>query len=230
VVIVPACAINNPNNGAARDELCAAAVTLCQNTGPAGSVMYWFFSGPPGVARPGAGQWALTSSRCLTADQVPGRAVPALTAADFRRLPLPAGRVIIEPGNGQTLINIETNVIAQAPQATLTTTLLGLPVRVRATAVTYHWAFGDGGTLTTSDPGAHYPDLRTTHTYLDPGRYAVTLTTTYTGEYSVAGGPWLPVDGTAQVASPPVQLTAYAAHSVLITDPDATVAPDPATP
>jgi hypothetical protein len=142
-----------------------------------------------------------------------------MTAADFRRLPLPAGQVIVEPGNGRTLINIPTNVLVQAPRVVLTTTLLGLQVRVRATATTYRWVFGDGGTLTTSDPGARYPELRTAHTYLDPGPYTLTLTTTYAGEYSVRGGPWLPIDGTAQVASPPVRLTAYAAHAVLITDP-----------
>jgi hypothetical protein len=225
VVAVPACGPNNPNTGTVRDVLCPGAVTLCQNGGPANSVLYWFFTGPPGVANPAPGQWTLTSSRCLTADQVPGRAVPAFSAADFRRLPLPAGAVLTEPVDHRTLINIETNVLAQAPPVVLTTRLLGFGVRVRATATRYRWSFGDGGTLDTADPGAHYPDLRTTHTYLTSGVYQLGLITTYRGEYSVGGGPWIPIDGTAQVVSQPVQVTAYEAHAHLITDPNATSIP-----
>ena len=221
VVAVAACGPNNPNTGTTQDLLCPGAVTLCQNGGPANSVLYWFFSGPPGVVSPVPGQWRLTSSQCLTGDQVPGGAVPGFSAADFRRLPLPAGIVLTEPVDHRTLINIETNVLVQAPPVVLTTTLLGLPVRVRATAARYRWTFGDGASLDTAGPGAHYPDLRTTHIYLAPGIYTLGLTTTYRGEYSVRGGPWIPIDGTAQVTSLPVQVTAYEARAHLIVDPDA---------
>lgn len=70
----------------------------------------------------------------------------------------------------------------------------------------------------TTDPGAPYPDLRTTHTYTTPGAHTITLTTAYTGQYSVTGGPWLPIDGQAQVPSPPVPLTALTGRNHLVAD------------
>jgi PKD domain len=97
--------------------------------------------------------------------------------------------------------------------------LLGLAVRVRATPVEYRWDFGDGGELVTADPGAAYPDLRTTHTYAASGRRVITLSTVYRGEYSVAGGPWVPVDGTATVSSLPVPLQVLATRNHLVADP-----------
>ena len=141
---------------------------------------------------------------------------PAVTVRDFRRLPLPPGGVNVQPPNLRTLVNVPTNVFVSARVTVLNTTLLGVPVRVRATPVRYHWTFGDGRSLLTSDPGAAYPDLRTTHIYLQPGARQLGLTTTYTGEYSVAGGPWLPIDGVARVVSAPVTLTVLAAQSQLI--------------
>jgi hypothetical protein len=182
-------------------------------------LLYWFFSGPPGVVSPVRGEWTFTSSRCLSAGQVPGRVVPAFTVADFRRLPLPPGKVVVQPGNGRTLVNVPTNVMVQAPQAVLTTTVLGAPVRVRATAVRYRWSFGDGQVLDTVDPGAAFPDLRTTHTYLVRGKASLGLVTSYEGEYSIAGGPWLPVDGVAQVASAPVVLTVVETRAEVVPDP-----------
>ncbi len=178
--------------------------------------MYWYFSGPPGVASPVPGQWVLTSSRCLTAGQVPGGAVPVLSLADFRRLPLPAGKVVVQPGNLRTLVNVETNVMVEAPPVVVTTTLLGAAVRVRATAVDFRWSFGDGEELVTTDPGALFPDMRTTHTYRAAGQFPLGLVTSYRGEYSVAGGPWLPVTGVAQVASAPVALTVLDMRAELV--------------
>ena len=142
-----------------------------------------------------------------------------MTAAEFRRLPLPAGLVHIQPGNGRTLINVPTNVYVVARATVIPTTVIGQPVRVRATPVAYDWAFGDGQRLHTADPGAPYPDLRTTHTYAAPGTLTLGLTTTYRGEYSVNGGPWLPVDGTAAVVSPALNLVVVAARSELVADP-----------
>jgi hypothetical protein len=154
---------------------------------------------------------------CRGPDEVPQDAVPVFGVEDFRRLPLPAGVVHIQPPNGRTLVNVPTNVYVDADPVTLPTTLLGFPVRVRATPARFHWRFGDGGTLTTADEGAPYPDMTTTHTYTQPQRARVSLTTVYTGEYSVAGGPFQPIDGTATVTSPTAALTVLAAENRLTT-------------
>jgi len=183
-------------------------------------MMFWIFIGPPGVTRPVPTQWVRTGQVCLRPDRVTaGSTVPEFTARDFRRLPLPAGGVNVQPPNGRTLINVPTNVFVDADVTIINTTLLGFPVRVRATPARYSWSFGDGGRLVTEDPGAAYPDLRTTHTYTTPGQRRVELATSYTGEYSVAGGPWLPIDGEATVTSPAVTLTVLAAQSRLVDGP-----------
>jgi hypothetical protein len=204
--------------------VCGRDAQVCEASADgAPRTLYWIFTGPLGVANPTADQWNLTGSQCLTpaeaAAAAPGAAVPVLTAEQFRRLPLPAGVVHIQPGNGRTLVNIPTNVYVTAHTTVLPTTVLGQPVRVRATPIGYDWTFGDGRRLHTGDPGAPYPDLRTTHTYTAPGTLTLGLTTTYRGEYSVDNGPWLPVDGTATVISPAQNLVVVAARSELVADP-----------
>ena len=71
--------------------------------------------------------------------------------------------------------------------------------------------------MTTNDRGAPYPHMTTTHTYTQPLTARVTLTTVYSGEYSVAGGPFQPIDGTATVTSPAAALTVLAAENQLTT-------------
>lgn len=171
-------------------------------------------TGIEAVPGPGAG-WVLNGVLCLpTAAGDPAAVeaapVPVVTLADFRSLPLPAGEPTIQPGGGEALIRARTNVYvdpASTEVQTFDITLLATPVTVRATPVSYAWDFGDGSEpLVTEDPGAPYPDLTTWHEYSEPGDVAISLTTTYTGAYSVAGGPFIDIAGTAEIASEPVGL------------------------
>jgi hypothetical protein len=142
-----------------------------------------------------------------------------MSLADFQRLPLPAGTPNVEPSNGYTLVSIPTNVYAEAGPVTLDTQLIGFPVQVRATPSRFAWTFGDGGAHgPTEEPGAAYPALTITHEFARSGRYPITLTTYYSGEYSVAGGPWLPIAGEAQVSSEPVDVEALAGRNRLVAD------------
>ena len=213
--MVPACSGNGPDVGV--DALCLGATITC----PPGQVMYWLYRAPAGTTY-GSPGWQQTDQRCVVppAPGTPPAVIPGLTLEDFQRLPLPAGTTNVQPDNGYTLINVPTNVYATAEPVVLDTDLLGFAVQVRATPASYTWDFGDATTLgPTDDPGAPYPDLRTTHTYDSAGPYAITLTTTYTGEYSVAGGPWLPVPGQAQVTSAPVPVEALSGRNRLVADP-----------
>ncbi len=142
--------------------------------------------------------------------------VPVLTAEDFRRLPLLASPIVVQPPNRRTLVNIPTNLYTDGAVVTLPTELLGQPVRVRAEPYEFRWSYGDGDTRITSDAGAPYPELRTAHVYLEAGPQRVELTTIFRGEYSVAGGPWLPVDGTASVDSPGSTLEVLTAETRLV--------------
>jgi hypothetical protein len=218
-LLLPACGGNELPGGEPADTLCTQSVSLCAATPDPNDRMYWIYLGPPGVGIPAIDQWAPAGQACLSSQQAAGQGAQdalVVTGEDFRRLPLPAGRVHVQPASGRTLLNVPTNVYVEATVVVLPTTVLNTPVRVRATPVEYLWAFGDGGRLRTSDSGAPYPDLRTTHTYTIPGTVRLTLTTVYRGEYSVAGGPWLPIDGTAQVNSPAQPLTVIAARTELV--------------
>ena len=145
--------------------------------------------------------------------------MPTFTANDLRRLPLPKAKLNVQPPSGRTLVNIPTNLYASSAPATFRVTLLGTPVLVKAKPVSWTWTYGDGTTRTFDTAGAPYPDLGTAHTWSGPGTFTVGLTTTWTATYSVAGGPDLPVDGTATVASPAVTVTAVATRAELVADP-----------
>jgi hypothetical protein len=216
VVAVPACGGNEPNLAMPVDGLCAQAVAMCSSTVDPSDAMFWIYHGPPGVAVPVPGQWRLVGQACRHGGQGAGRAIPAFTVEDFRRLPLPASGIRVQPATLRTLVNVETNFFVDSRPVVLDTTLLGMPVRVRATPVGYTWTLGDGSSLRTTDPGGPYPRMTTTHVYRLAGQPVVTLVTRYTGEYSVAGSPWLPVVGEADVPSPPLTLTVVGTRAHLV--------------
>jgi len=148
---------------------------------------------------------------------VPTTAIPALSISDVQRLPIPPAPARIQPASGRLFINVPTNLyVASTASTILTTTIISFPVKVQVTPTHYRWTAGDGDAVNTGDPGAPYPDLRVAHTYTRPGDYQIVLRPFYRAEYSVAGGPWLRVDGEAQVDSAPIAVTAIEARSHLI--------------
>ncbi|OIQ78395.1 PKD domain protein [mine drainage metagenome] len=58
--------------------------------------------------------------------------------------------------------------------------VLGHTVNVSMKAQ-FHWTWGDGSSTTTISVGAPYPNQSLTHTYRQPGRYQVSLMTTWSG-------------------------------------------------
>lgn len=151
----------------------------------------------------------------------PQVAQPALTVGLIRRafaeLRLPAGELVIQPPDGLTLVNFDTNfyTTSTAPIAR-TVTLLGQRVTLEATPATYHWDFGDGRKLSTSEPGAPYPRLDVTHSYLRTGTYRPSLSTTYTGRYRVGGGAWQQIPGTVTIDGAGRPLRAIEAQPKLV--------------
>jgi len=220
--LLPGCSGNTANGGGNDD--CTATRAAC----PAGQLMFMVWRAP---ATNGAASGAFTQQgrQCMVPPQPGDPADPAapvvvelpgMTQADFQRLPLPAGEATVEPGDGDVLIRIPTNTYASAEPVELATTLVGFPVAVRATPVAYTWDYGDGTVVgPTEDAGAPWPDNTTGHVYEVPGDYAITLTTHYTGEYSVAGGPFLPIPGQATVTSEPADVVALAGTNELVADP-----------
>ncbi len=156
---------------------------------------------------------------CLTPADVAGldTITPAMVRREMQRLDWPQAELEVQPPDGQTLINFETNFFTDnARPTTQTVTLLGQRVTIEATPSEYTWKFGDGAARTTSSPGAAYPGLDVTHDYADPGRVSPSVDTTYTGRYRINGDAWQQVPGSLTVPGDPVALRVRSASPHLV--------------
>ncbi|MBI9114715.1 PKD domain-containing protein [Sanguibacter suaedae] len=159
----------------------------------------------------------MSLATCLTE----AGAIPVtVTEVDFRSLPLTASPVQVQPPTLVSLVNIATITYTDNTPQILDTTILGQPVRVRATPASFTWDFGDGSTpLVTTDPGNPYPDHTVARTYTTTGTYTITLTTTWTGEYSLdAGTTYQPIPGTATTTTTTDPLTIEERRTLLTDD------------
>lgn len=98
-------------------------------------------------------------------------------------------------------------------------TLLTYAVKVKVTPERFNWDFGDGSGTTTTAKGAKplpggTPQIG--HKYQESGRVSASMTATFSGEFSVDGGPWLPIDGFAHVASNDIGIEVYRYHRYLV--------------
>ena len=134
----------------------------------------------------------------------------------FRRITLPASELIIQPPNGRTLVNFDTNFYTEPLTFDRTVRLLGHRVDLHITVHSYRWDFGDGEGLTSTEPGAPYPKLEITHNYLRKAVYWASLDTTYTADFRVDGGPWRLVPGTVTIDGEAERLQAIEARPTLV--------------
>jgi hypothetical protein len=112
---------------------CQAAADLCRQAHKPDGIGVVTEVGLPGIAHPEEGEWAPGSYRCIDRADSP---TPVLTQTELRRLPLPPATPHVEPSNRPILVNVPTNVYADAPTITLHTTILGQPIDVQATPTT----------------------------------------------------------------------------------------------
>ena len=156
-----------------------------------------------------SGEWSAPEINSLMSCNDPS--VVVFTAADFRALALVPSAIVVGPPGGWLPVNMVNVVYTDATPQVIDTALLGQPVRVRATPVSFTWEWDDGASpLTTSDPGAAHPHHTVSHTYAKAGTYTVTMATQWSGEYSLdAGATYVPIDGTATTTSTaaPVEVT-----------------------
>jgi hypothetical protein len=139
-----------------------------------------------------------------------------MVAEAFARVPLPPSQLIVQPPNGRTLVNFETNFYTETEPFTRSVTLLGQQVELSITPTSFAWRFGDGKSRTTSSPGSAFPDLEITHSYLRKGRVTPSVDTTYTATYRVNGGPSQPVPGIVTIAGSAVPLRVVTARPQLV--------------
>ncbi|MEN2745026.1 hypothetical protein [Sinomonas halotolerans] len=150
-------------------------------------------------------------------------AAPAFTQREFRRLPIAPAKIGAQPGR-HTLKGAETNIYAESGEQSFSVTLAGHEFSIRTRPLEYHWDYGDGTTLISAAPGGPVPESRwgektvTSHVYTATGDVQVGLTTVFVGEYSVDGGPFQAIVGTAEVDSQPRALSIWRSQVKLYAD------------
>ncbi|MGW7686497.1 PKD domain-containing protein [Kribbella sp. NPDC054772] len=137
--------------------------------------------------------------------------------SETKNILFPGLSVKVQP-TGRTLVNLDTIVYTDESRVSTTTvTLLGFPVVVEATPISYTWRFGDGSpALITSTPGKPYPSKEITHKYMKRGAVNLTLTTNYAARYNVANTGWQYVNGTVAITGPATALQVREAVPVLV--------------
>jgi hypothetical protein len=133
----------------------------------------------------------------------------ALSARD--RLPVPAGRIKVNPA--QALTGLPTWFWYDGYNGqplSKTVSEFGVTVEVQARPTHYRWDFGDGTSIITHDLGSPFPARSSVaHTYQTaaPG-YTVTATFAFQVRWRVAGGAWAPlapINRQAQISLPVTQ-------------------------
>lgn len=159
-------------------------------------------------------------------------AAMGMSLSEFTVLPIAASQVEADLG-GFGLRNGVTNIWAVGQEQQVQAEVLGSSVLVRARPVEYSFDYGDGtATVTTSEPGGPLPesvlqnsatafetDTATSHRYTETGTYSVRVVTTFEGEYQVAGGGWIPIPGTTQVASAPFTVDIWRTKHLHVSGP-----------
>jgi hypothetical protein len=142
---------------------------------------------------------------------------PGMVLRAFRELPLYRGSIRTDPA-GWTLVNLDTyfwcaDVVGRScvdlgePERLVV--LLGREVRIRPHVIRYAWRFGDGQTRAVRTG-------RVTHVYRSRLSAVVTVTLTWSAEYSVGRGAFQPVGGTTTTTSAPLVLPVREARPVLV--------------
>ena len=146
--------------------------------------------------------------------------IPAAAARAFQEMKIAPPEVSVQPPDGWTLVNVDTIAFTENQPRTMSTSLFGIPVEIRAVPHNYSWDFGDGSApLVTSDPGAPYPAHTIAHTYERQGAATISLTTTWHGQFRLAGEPtWHDVAGEGTTVSSSGSLEILEARARLVED------------
>lgn len=154
---------------------------------------------------------------CVPDEAVDQVNIVQLILREYKRIEWPASELVIQPPDGKTLVNFETNFYTPDTQAEENEVrLAGRRVTIRAVRASYTFHFGDGTSETTTSPGRPHPNLDITHAYARAKPVEVSLDTTYAGEYRIGDGPWVPIDETLTVEGAALDLTVVEAIPQLV--------------
>jgi hypothetical protein len=188
---------------------CGGAATSCPPGQFRRIVMLW---------RPGDREWREVGLVCLvdgapvTVDEMGDR------LSDVVVEDVPDLRPSYQPEGG-TLIGLPAIFDAGQPRTLgeRQFTLVGFDIELHGRA-TWTWTFGDGGSMSTDEPGGAWPTTTVSHAYTRAGRYPVGVSAEWQAWFTVDGmGPW-PVEGDPVVQTVgPLPLRVVEARAELIT-------------
>jgi hypothetical protein len=166
---------------------------------------------PPGTP---VGDWEYVDRACVDITALNPPPSPGEIYRYFRTLPLPQLTMQHQPpGNG--LVGLPVIFYTDGPVTqTFHLTIRGFQVQIVAGATAFTWHTGDGADLTSTDPGAPYPDHTISYDYRS-GTYTAYVTVTWAATFSVNGGASVAVPGTTTTDGPPVTFTVLQARPVL---------------
>ncbi|GLU88840.1 hypothetical protein Agsp01_10950 [Agromyces sp. NBRC 114283] len=162
----------------------------------------------------------------------PAQPEPTLTLRDVASFsPGPSG-LASEP-SGWAIVGRPVNLIAEAGPVTRAGALLGRPVEVAFTPVSFEWTASSGERVVAGSAGHSWnelglPALSSTDTSLrfeQPGRATVRLSVQYSAEYRFAGSGWRGIPGTLSVEAGELEFLVGTFRTVL-TDGDCRANPD----
>ncbi|WP_199522066.1 hypothetical protein [Geodermatophilus marinus] len=160
------------------------------------------------------GDWLPLARACVDITALNPPPSPGEVYRYFQTLPLPE-LVTQQQPPGDALVGLPVIFYTDSPTTqTFTVDIRGFTVDIVATASAFAWHTGDGTVLTSTDPGAPYPAHTVTHDYAG-GSYTASLTTTWSGTFSVDGGASADVPGTTTTDGPPVTFDVLEARPVL---------------
>ena len=159
----------------------------------------------------------------------PARPAPPteIPESQFQNFDIPAPQISAWPKDW-AVIGKPAAFWTDADVSYIDMTLLTYAVTVRVTPEKYNWDFGDGTGATTTKKGSKPrpgDDPIIGHDFQKVGPTTVSMTTTFSGEFSVDGGPWIPIDGYAYIASNELTIDVYRFHRYLV-DEDCASNPD----
>jgi hypothetical protein len=160
------------------------------------------------------GPWGRLVRACIDITALNPPPSPGEVFRYFETLPLPELSTQQQPpGNG--LVGLPVIFFTDSPTTqNFTVNIRGFTVDIVAGATGFTWHTGDGTDLTSTGPGAPYPNQTVTHDYRS-GTYTAYVTTTWGATFSVDGGASVAVPGTTTTDGPPVTFAVLQARAVL---------------
>lgn len=146
-------------------------------------------------------------SPALLGDYVRSNASTYIDAGDFQ----------INPSRDALLVNKPVYFTSTARSYYSTATVLGVPIQLNLTPLSYAWDPGNGETFTSTDPGGPWPTGSQTYTYTKAGKYRPVVNTYWRVAISLDGITWSTVPGMGVTTAYANPLTVVEAESVLTT-------------